>query len=72
MITELFLEHARQAWYVFIVEAPDAVLTRSDVNWPKGGRTGTLWGGGHHLRRAAAHLTRGVPEPHPLRRNLTP
>ena len=45
MITELFLEHARQAWYVFIVEAPDAVLTRSDVNWPKGGRTGTLWGG---------------------------
>ena len=71
LITEMFLEHARQAYYVFIVEAPDAVLTRSDVNWPKGGRTGTLWGG-HHLRRAAAHLTRGVPEPHPLRRSLTP
>ena len=45
LITEMFLEHARQAYYVFIVEAPDAVLTRSDVNWPKGGRTGTLWGG---------------------------
>ena len=45
MITELFLEHARQAWYVFIVEAPDAVVTRSDVNWPKGGPAGALWGG---------------------------
>ena len=44
MITELFLEHARQAWLIFIVEAPDAVLTRSDVNWPKGGRYGRLWG----------------------------
>ena len=46
MITEMFLEHARQAWLIFIVEAPDAVLTRGDVNWPKGGRAGTLWGGG--------------------------
>ena len=45
MITELFLEHARQAWLIFIVEAPDAVLTRGDVNWPKGGRAGFLWGG---------------------------
>ena len=45
MIAELFLEHARQAHYVYIVEAPDAVLTREDVNWPKGGRAGTLWGG---------------------------
>ena len=44
MITELFLEHARQAWLIFIVEAPDAVLTRSDVNWPKGGCYGRLWG----------------------------
>ncbi len=45
MIAELFLEHARQAHYVYIVEAPDAVLTREDVNWPKGGRAGFLWGG---------------------------
>lgn len=45
MIAELMLEHARQAWFIFIVEAPGAVLTRSDVNWPKGGRTGFMWGG---------------------------
>ena len=45
MITELFLEHARQAHFVYIVEAPDAVITREDVNWPKGGRAGFLWGG---------------------------
>ena len=45
MIAELFLEHARQAHFVYIVEAPDAVLTREDVNWPKGGRAGFLWGG---------------------------
>ena len=45
MITELLLEHARQAYYIFIVEPPDGVLTRGDVNWPKGGRIGTLWGG---------------------------
>ena len=45
IITELFLEHARQAWLIFIVEAPDAVITREDVNWPKGGRAGFLWGG---------------------------
>ena len=45
LITELFLEHARQAWLIFIVEAPDAVLTRGDVNWPKGGRAGYLFGG---------------------------
>ena len=45
MITELFLEHARQAWLIFIVEAPDAVLTRGDVNWPKGGQAGYMFGG---------------------------
>ena len=45
MITELLLEHARQAYFIFIVEPPDGVLTRGDVNWPKGGRIGTLWGG---------------------------
>ena len=45
MIAELMLEHARQAWFIFLVEAPDAVLTRADVNWPKGGRTGFMWGG---------------------------
>ena len=45
MISELMLEHARQAWLVFIVESPSALLTRADVNWPKGGRTGFAWGG---------------------------
>ena len=45
MIAELMLEHARQAWLIFIVEAPAAVLTPADVNWPKGGRTGFAWGG---------------------------
>ncbi len=45
MITELFLEYARQAWLIFVVEAPDAVLTRGDVNWPKGGQAGYLFGG---------------------------
>ena len=42
--SELFLEHARQAWLIFVVEAPDAVVSRSDVNWPKGGLTGTMDG----------------------------
>ena len=42
MITELVLEHARQAYYIFIVEPPDGVLTRSDVNFPKGGQKGLL------------------------------
>ena len=45
MIAELLLEHARQATFIFIVEPPDGVLTRGDVNWPKGGRNGILWGG---------------------------
>ena len=45
MISELMLEHARQALLVFIVESPSALLTPSDVNWPKGGRTGFAWGG---------------------------
>ncbi|MDE0473708.1 MAG: ABC transporter substrate-binding protein, partial [Gammaproteobacteria bacterium] len=45
MIAELMLEHARQAWLVFIAEAPSTVLTQADVNWPKGGRTGFMWGG---------------------------
>ena len=45
MIAELFLEHARQAYFIFLVEPPDGVLTRSDVNWPKGGRFGALSGG---------------------------
>ena len=45
MIAELMLEHARQAWFVFIAEAPSTLLTRADVNWPKGGRTGFMWGG---------------------------
>ena len=42
MITELVLEHARQAYYIFIVEPPDGVLTRSDVNFPRGGQKGLL------------------------------
>ena len=42
MITELILEHARRAYYIYIVEPPDGILTRSDVNWPKGGRYGIL------------------------------
>ena len=45
MIAELLLWHAREAYFIFIVEPPEGVLTRSDVNWPKGGRVGTLWGG---------------------------
>ncbi len=45
MIAELMLEHARQAWFVFIAEAPSTLLTQADVNWPKGGRTGFMWGG---------------------------
>ena len=42
MTTELLLWHAREASFVFLVEPPDAVITRSDVNWPKGGRLGQL------------------------------
>ena len=42
MITELILEHARQAYFIFIVEPVDGILTRGDVNWPKGGRFGVL------------------------------
>ena len=45
MIAELLLWHAREAYFIFIVEPPEGVLTRGDVNWPKGGRVGTLWGG---------------------------
>ena len=42
MITEFILEHARPAYMIFIVEPPDGILTRSDVNWPKEGRFGVL------------------------------
>ena len=42
MTTELLLWHSREASFVFLVEPPDAVITRSDVNWPKGGRLGQL------------------------------
>ena len=45
MIAELLLEHARQAYFIFLVEPPEGVLTRSDVNWPKNGAWGRLWGG---------------------------
>ena len=42
MITELMLWHAREASFIYIVEPPDGVITRSNVNWPKGGRLGLL------------------------------
>ena len=42
MTTELLLWHSREASFVFLVEPPDAVITRSNVNWPKGGRLGQL------------------------------
>ncbi len=42
MIAEFILEHARRAYMIFIVEPPDGILTRGDVNWPKGGRFGLL------------------------------
>ncbi len=48
MIAELLLEHARQAYFIFIVEPPEGVLTRSDVNWPRSGAWGKLWGGSTH------------------------
>ena len=47
---------------IFIVEAPDAVLTRGDVNWPKGGRAGYLFGGSTYSVQRHI-LTRDVPEP---------
>ena len=42
MTTELLLWHTREASFIFLVEPPDAVITRSNVNWPKGGRLGQL------------------------------
>ena len=44
MVTELLLEHARQAYFIFLLEAPSAVLTPADVNWPLGGPFGQLNG----------------------------
>ena len=45
MATELFLEHTRQAYFIFLLEAPSGTLTRADVNWPLGGPFGRMWGG---------------------------
>ena len=42
IISELLLEHTRQATFIFIVEPPDTVVTRADINYPKGGRVGNL------------------------------
>ena len=42
IISELLLEHTRQATFIFIVEPPDTVVTQGDINWPKGGRVGSL------------------------------
>ena len=45
MVTELLLEHARQAYFIFLVEPPAGTLTAADVNWPLGGPFGRIWGG---------------------------
>ena len=45
MVTELFLEHTRQAYFIFLLEAPTGTLTPADVNWPLGGPFGRMWGG---------------------------
>ena len=66
MATELLLEHARQAYFIFLVEPPAGTLTAADVNWPLGGPFGRILGGGQHLRRAAARLRRGTSPPNPL------
>ena len=42
LISELFLRHKRGAWFINVVEPPDSVLTRGDVNWPLGGPFGSL------------------------------
>ena len=42
LVTEFLLEHARRAYYIFLVETADGIMTRSDVNWPKGGPFGLL------------------------------
>ena len=36
LITELFLEHAREATFIFLIEPKEAVITRGDINWPAG------------------------------------
>ncbi len=42
LVTEVILEHARRAYYIYLVETADGVMTRSEVNWPKGGPFGLL------------------------------
>ena len=42
MVTELFQEHTRGAYQVFLVELEGAALTAADVNWPVGGPFGRL------------------------------
>ena len=42
LISELFLRHKRGAWFINVIEPPDSVLTRGDVNWPLGGPFGSL------------------------------
>ncbi len=48
LIAEMFLEHAREVTFIFFVEPKEAVITRADINWPKGGANGTLWEGSHY------------------------
>ncbi len=42
LTSELFLRHKRGAWFINVIEPPDGVLTRSDINWPVGGPFGSL------------------------------
>ena len=42
LTSELFLRHKRGAWFINVIEPPDGVLTRGDVNWPVGGPFGSL------------------------------
>ncbi len=36
LITELFLEHAREATFIFVIEPKEGVITRGNINWPAG------------------------------------
>ena len=42
LLSELFLQHKRGAWFINVIEPPDGVLTRGDVNWPVGGAFGSI------------------------------
>ena len=42
LTSDLFLRHKRGAWFINVIEPPDGVLTRGDVNWPVGGAFGSI------------------------------